>query len=119
MQKNISKDFLAKTNWNNINNKLMLYFSIDSDRKACDIITSDRSTIVDEKITSIFKRHPVNKLALTDVIHPLNRYYLQLLTIENNTIIIKVGSKIRYERVPILKGCVESKTNTEGKDNRY
>jgi len=114
LKEHLSQELLSKTNLNEINNSLKLHFSFDTKNNYTNISTNARSKTVEEALISIFKKYPVEQLNLKDS-YPTNRYTLQLLSFENNTVIVNASSEILYERIPIFKSCEKSKTAEEGK----
>lgn len=113
-KENLSNETILKSNLNSLNNALKISFSIDKKNTLTNIKTTARSKIVSDELVRIFLLYPIDKLNLVEP-HPLNTYYLQILSFENDITIINASTNILYERIPIITGCENSKNFDEGK----
>ncbi|QNM86817.1 hypothetical protein H9W90_06820 [Polaribacter pectinis] len=106
--KRLTEDFLKTVNLNRIKNRLTISFELDKKNKPFNIKTSARSKTVEDKIITIFKEYPIEKLNFTDK-RNFNNYIIQILSFKEGKIIVNTDSLIGYERVPIFPGCENSK----------
>ena len=113
-KQNLTKGILLKTNLNDLNDNIKLSFNLNEKNQYSNIKTNARSTTVSDELKRVLSMYSKNKLNLTDQ-HPLNKYYLQILSFENNIPIVSVSTNILFERIPIITGCENSKTAEEGK----
>ncbi|WP_152285577.1 hypothetical protein [Flavicella marina] len=112
---NLPSDVFTKNNLNDLNDKLLIYFSIDSKNNINTIKTNARSKSVNENVVEVFKKIPVEKLNLPEDHHPLNSYTLQVLSYENEQTIVKTSSNLLFTRIPIYKNCEQATNLTEGR----
>ena len=101
-----SEDF-KKSNLNRIFNSLTLSFELDKKKKPFNISTNARSSYLNNLIITSFKEYPIEKLTFSNK-STFNSYFTQILSLEENKILIKTNELIGYERVPIFPGCENS-----------
>lgn len=108
----LSAEFLEKVNLNRINNTLKLYFELDKKNKPFNLNTNARSSFVEDKIISIFKEFPIEKLNFTNKSN-YNQYNVQILSFTEDKTIVSTNTTVSYLGVPVYPGCKNSKSINE------
>lgn len=88
---------------------ISISFSIDKKGRVIELKTSNhKNKISNDKLISIFKKFPLEKLKINsnDV---LERYSYIILTKINNETIIECSNTAIIEKLPVYKGCEKSK----------
>lgn len=115
LSKKIDKETLKSANLNRIKNRVILSFELDKKNKPFNIKTTSRSSFLNEKIITLFKQYPIDKLNFSNK-SSFNNYILQILSFEDNKVVIKTNPVVVYERIPVFPGCEESKNSKEAKN---
>jgi hypothetical protein len=103
-----------KANLNRVNNKLNLFFELDTKDKPFNIRTSARSNYIETEIIAAFKQYPIEKLNFTDK-SSINSYILQIFSFDGSKSIINTNTIINYEKIPLFPGCENSISSEDAK----
>ncbi len=114
LKEKLPAEDIENANLNKINDRLSIYFELDSNGKPKEITTTSRSKSLENKVITLFKNFDFNKLVFVDK-HPFNRYFTSIIIHENGQNLIKTNSIIGYSRNAMFKGCEKSKNTKEAK----
>lgn len=115
LKDNLSLQDIKNANLNKINDRISIYFELDSFGKPKEITTTSRSKNLENKIIELFKNYNLNNLNFVDK-HPFNRYFTSIIVFENGVNIVKTNSIISYNRSPMYKGCEKSVSVKEARN---
>jgi hypothetical protein len=114
LSQNINTETLDKNNLNRIHDRITLSFELDKKNKPFNIKTNARSSDLKDVIISLFKNYDIDKLNIPNI-SPFNSYFTQILSFEDNQVLIKTNEMIGYQKVPVFPGCENSKSLIEAK----
>ena len=109
----IKSSYLYKKISNNkFNYTIRLTFEINKKKKPTNFRINTGNKELDRKVIEIFKKYPLEKLALSEA-DKHGKISIQLFVKENKNIIIKASTFAIVDQLPITKGCENLQTNWE------
>ncbi|GGF26265.1 hypothetical protein GCM10011518_39570 [Flavobacterium limi] len=97
-----------------IKNKKYIYltFRLDKLNKVVSIIVNSPYSELNKSIRDAFKDLDIEDLNIAEK-SPLNIYTLQILSQENNKMVINCSTNVVYDRNPVFEGCESSATKSK------
>ncbi|MEZ0184544.1 hypothetical protein AB9T89_20035 [Flavobacterium oncorhynchi] len=109
----IKSSYLYKNISNSkFNYTIRLTFEINKKKKPTNFHINTGNKELDRKVIEVFKKYPLEKLALSEV-DKHGKISIQLFVKENKNIIIKASTFPVVDQLPIAKGCENLQTNWE------
>lgn len=97
-----------------IKNKIYIYltFRFDKLNKVIGIIVNSPYSELNKSIREAFKDFDIEDLNITEK-NQLNIYTLQILSQENNKMVVNCSTNVVYDRGPVFEGCESSTTKSK------
>ena len=108
----LSLEIIKKADLNRINRRLSISFELNKNNEPFNLTSNARSQVLESKIFALFKKYPITNFNIIDK-HNFNKYGLQILSFENDDILIKTSTILSSEKSPIFPGCENSLNRKE------
>lgn len=100
----LSLEIIKKADLNRINRRLSIRFELNKNNEPFNLTSNARYQVLESKIFALFKKYPIKNFNIIDD-RDFNKYSLQILSFENDEILIKTSTILSSEKPPIFPGC--------------